>query len=165
MSFEFIRPPDRRSTFESTLIQATDQHIILTHRITPSSPLEYHGQPVMESGYRAVWFLFKNQPYDIGRMYRPDGTWTGYYVDVLEPVHWDGSDPRSLHPLVDLFLDLWIAPDGGFKVLDEDELQAAIESEAITTGQAKQARETLADMIAAVRGGEFPPPIAREFRA
>jgi predicted RNA-binding protein associated with RNAse of E/G family len=163
-SFEFIRPPDRHSTFESTLIEATDQHIILTHRITPSAPLQYNGEFVMEDGYRAVWFLFKEQPYDIARMYRPDGTWTGYYVDVLEPVHWDGNDPHSLQPLVDLFLDLWIAPDGSFRVLDEDELQAAIERGVITQQQAGQARETLADVVARARRGDFPPPLAQDFR-
>lgn len=163
-SFEFIRPPDRRSRFDSTLIEATHQHIILAHRITPSAPLEYRGQNVIDDGYWATWFLFKDQPYDIARMYRPDGTWTGYYADVLEPVHWDGNDPNSLRPLVDLFLDLWIAPDGGHEVLDQDEFEAAVERRAITAIQAAQARETLAQMIAGVRNGDFPPQLARDFR-
>ncbi len=163
-SFVFVRPPDRRSTFDSTLIEATDEHIILAHRITPSNPLEYGGKIVMDDDYRAIWFLFKDRPYDVARMYRPDGTWTGYYADVLEPVHWDGSDPHSLQPLVDLFLDLWIAPDGGFKILDEDELWTAIERRAITEMQAAQAREILARMITDTQRGDFPPQLARGFR-
>lgn len=163
-TFAFIRPPDRRVTFESTLIEATEGHIILAHRITPSAPLEYQGEVVMGNGYWAVWFLFKGQPYDVARVYRPDGTWTGYYADVLEPVHWDGNNPHSLPPLVDLFLDLWIAPDGEFEVLDEDELQAAIEGGTISGQQAAQARDVLAHMIAATRSGDFPPRLIRDFR-
>lgn len=162
--FEFIRLPNRRTTFDSTLLEATAKHIILTHRITPSTPLQYRGEEVMGNDYRAIWFLFKDQPYDVARVYRPDGTWTGCYVDVLEPVRWSGSDPYSLRPLIDLFLDLWIAPDGAFEVLDEDELAAAVASGGIGSAGAAAARETLAELTAATRRGEFPPRLVREFQ-
>ncbi len=164
LSFDFIRPPDRRSTFNGTLIEATDEHIILGHRIAPSKPLVYQGHEVMADGYGTVWFLFKDRPYDVGRVYRPDGTWTGYYADVLEPVYWEGSNPRTLRPIVDLFLDLWTAPSGEFEVLDEDEFEQAVADERISRWQATHATQTLREMVAAVRTGNFPPELVKKFR-
>jgi predicted RNA-binding protein associated with RNAse of E/G family len=117
----------------------------------------------MGSGYRAVWFLFNGEPYDVGRFYRPDGTWTGYYVDILEPVRWQGADPETLEPLVDLFLDVWIAPGGSFQLFDEDELGEALEQDAVTEDQARRARRTADQVIGAIERGAFPPEVVRRF--
>jgi predicted RNA-binding protein associated with RNAse of E/G family len=118
----------------------------------------------MAAGYLTVWFLFKERPYDVARVYRPDGTWTGYYADVLEPVRWQGDDPQSLEPIVDLFLDLWIGADGAYLPLDEDEFDDAVRQAWITQAQAAAASTALADMIQATRRGEFPPVEVRQFR-
>jgi predicted RNA-binding protein associated with RNAse of E/G family len=118
----------------------------------------------MAAGYEAVWFLFKDEPFDVGRFYRPDGRWTGYYVDMLEPVRWQHSAPETLEPIVDLFLDLWIAPDGGFTVLDDDEFEEALAGGHITEAQAQLARETLARLVKSTQRGRFPPQIVKDFR-
>ena len=162
-SFEFIRPPDRRSTFHSTLLDANTERIVLTHEIFPSRPLVHGNEEVMDAGYRAVWFLFKGEPFDVGRVYRPDGAWTGFYVDVLEPVHWDGADPTTLHPLRDLFLDLWIAPDGTYRVLDEDEFAHAADEGWISPQEASHARGTLNHLVSRVKLGTFPPEVVRNW--
>jgi predicted RNA-binding protein associated with RNAse of E/G family len=126
--------------------------------------VEYLGEIVLDSGYWAVWFAFKNQPFDVGRFYRPDGTLTGYYADILEPVRWEGSDPTTLQPIIDLFLDLWIAPDGRYSVLDEDEFEEAVSLGHLTGEQISQARSVLLDLIEATKRGEFPPALVKEFR-
>ncbi len=118
----------------------------------------------MDSGYWSVWFVFKNRPFDVGRIYRPDGTWMGYYADILEPVRWEGSDPTTLQPIIDLFLDLWIAPDGRYSVLDEDEFEEAVSLGHLTGEQISQARSVLLDLIEATKRGEFPPALVKEFR-
>jgi predicted RNA-binding protein associated with RNAse of E/G family len=161
--FEVVRLPDRRTTFHSTLRQVDERLIVLSHQITPSKPFTYRGDEVIGSDYQAVWFLFKDEPYDIGRFYRPDGTWTGYYVDILDPVCWRGPDASTLQPLVDLFLDLWIAPDLSYSVLDEDELAEALFQGAISSERADNARAVLAGLIAEVEAGTFPPQAVREF--
>src|SRR5438105_761060 len=104
-SFTLIRPPGRQSVFHTLLLDAGPDHLVLQHHIQSVKPLIYQGQEVFNSGYWAIWFLFQDRPWDVGRFYRPDGTWTGYYVDILEPVRWSGQDPPLLEPLVDLFLD------------------------------------------------------------
>ncbi len=161
--FEFVRPPDRRVAFTAHLLEATEHLIVVAHDLAPSRPLHYGGVPVLAAGYGAVWFLFKDQPFDVGRIYRPDGTWTGYYVDVLEPVRWQDADPHTLDPLVDLFLDLWIAPDGGHLVLDEDEFAAAVRLGHLTPAQAAHARAVLDALVAATARGDFPPEVVRTY--
>jgi len=163
LTFDFIRPPGRRVSMRSDLLQATNNMIVVATDLAPSKPVEYLGEIVMDAGYRAVWFLFKDQPYDIGRVYRPDGTWMGYYADVLEPVRWNGSDPATLEPIIDLFLDLWIAPDGRFEVLDEDEFEEAGVRGNITAHQIDHARRVLQDLVHATQRGSFPPAVVKEF--
>lgn len=118
---------------------------------------------MLADGYWAVWFLFKDRPYDVARFYRPDGVWTGYYADVLEPVRWRGADPHTLEPLVDLFLDLWIAPDGRYLVLDEDEFEQAARSGHLNAEQIATARSTLDQLVGEVESWAFPPDLATSF--
>jgi predicted RNA-binding protein associated with RNAse of E/G family len=158
-----VRPPNRTFRFEATLLRAGDDCIILEHEARPSKPLNVGGEEVMASGYRVVWFLFNGKPYDIGRFYRPDGTWTGYYVDILEPVRWQDADPDTLEPIVDLFLDLWITPDGEGLILDEDELEEAVRQKAIPPERAGRAREVAERLLEATLRGDFPPEIVRKF--
>jgi uncharacterized protein len=164
VSFVFLRPPDRRVIMRTRLLEAGEELIVVRHEISPSKPLTYLGEVVMDRGYQAMWFLFKGQPYDVGCFYRPDGTWTGYYADVLEPVRWTGADPRTLEPLVDLFLDLWVAPDGGYTVLDEDEFAEAIEAGRMTADQITHARRVIGELTGAAERGSFPPAVVKEFR-
>ena len=163
LTFDFIRPPGRRVSMRSDLLQATNNMIVVATDLAPSKPVEYLGEIVMDAGYRAVWFLFKDQPYDIGRVYRPDGTWMGYYADVLEPVRWKGADPTTLEPIIDLFLDLWIGPDGKFLVLDEDEFEEAVGRQILTRQQIDHARGVLHELIEKTEAGDFPPAAVKEF--
>lgn len=164
VSFVFLRPPDRRVLMRTRLVEARDDLIVVRHQIAPSKPFIYQGEVVMDRGYQAMWFLFKGQPYDVGCFYRPDGTWTGYYSDVLEPVRWTGSDPKTLGPLVDLFLDLWIAPDGGYVILDEDEFAEAIEAGRLTDDQITHARRVIGELTDATARGAFPPQVVKDYR-
>ena len=164
LTFDFIRPPDRRISLRTLLLEATDELIVVAHESSPSKPVEYFGERVLDAGYWAVWFLFQNQPFDVGRFYRPDGTFTGYYADILEPVRWERANPATLEPMIDLFLDLWIAPDGSHLVLDEDEFQEAVDLGSLTTAQIGYARRVLQDLIEAAERGAFPPTVVKEFR-
>lgn len=163
ITFEYVRPGNRRSTFEGTLLHADHDLLVLSHQAHPSKPLAHAGRPVIEEGYDVVWFLSNGRPYDIGRFYRPDGEFTGYYVDILEPVRWEGEDASTLAPLIDLDLDLWIAPDGSYGVLDEDELEQSARRGDLSPTQVLQARSALDGLVAAVEDGSFPPPHVRQY--
>lgn len=164
LAFEYVRPGNRRTTFRARLLQADRECVVFTHVAHPSKPLYYGGHPVIESGYTVVWFLFQRESYDVGCFYRPDGTWTGYYVDILEPVHWRGSRSPRIAPLVDLALDIWIPPDGSYQVLDEDEFASFVRSDDLTSSQAIHARTTLTSVVSLVETGDFPPSIVTDFK-
>ncbi len=164
LTFDFIRPPERRVSIQSRLLDSTDDTIVVATALSPSKPVDHFGEIVMDAGCWAVWFLFQGRPFDIGRVYRPNGTWTGYYVDILEPVRWEGSDPTTLEPIIDLFLDLWIAPDGRHLVLDEDEFEEAIGLGNLKREQIDHARRVLRELIQATERGDFPPAVVKEFR-
>ncbi len=83
---------------------------------------------------------------------------------MLEPVQWESSDAKTLGPLVDLFLDLWVAPDGNYMVLDEDEFAEAATLGHLTREQVGHARSVLQELTAATARGEFPPAAVRDFR-
>lgn len=163
VSFEYVRAGNRRDTFDGRLLHADRELIVISHRAQPSKPLYHAGAAVIERGYSVVWFLFKGQPYDIGRFYRPDGGWTGYYVDILEPLHWDEDNPHSIAPLVDLALDLWIAPDASYQVLDEDEFEDLVNRGNLTSAQASQARSALTDLISLTEIRSFPPRVVQKY--
>lgn len=163
VAFQYLRPGRSPTTFEAVLHHIDREVIIMSHEAQPSKPLYYAGAPVIQRGYSVVWFLWKGQPFDLGRFYQPDGTWTGYYVDILEPVLWEEDDPDTIEPLVDLALDLWIAPDGSYQVLDEDEFEQAVSDGSLTTRQATHARSTLAALVSCTIEGQFPPRLVRNF--
>jgi len=121
------------------------------------------GHAVIEPGDTGVWFLFQDRPYDIARVYRSGVEFRGYYVDMLEPVRWSGSDPGTLEPITDLFLDLWIWPDLRHAVLDEDELHQAETRGGVSPDQAASARATAAELISGIAKGQFPPPVVRNY--
>ena len=163
LAFDYVRPGGHLVTFEAQLLRADRDVVILSHMAHPSKPLFLAGQAVIEDGYDVVWFLFKGRPYDVGRFYRPDGTWTGYYIDILEPVVWQDDNPHSIAPLVDLALDLWIAPDGSFRVLDEDEYAAFVDCGDLTSEQATNARSALNEVISSLKSDNFPPSLVTNY--
>ncbi len=119
---------------------------------------------MIEKGSVGVWFLPKGASYDVARVYSPTGIFRGYYVDALEPVDWEGDDPESLNGLTDLFLDLWIWPDGRHIVLDDEELTSAETKGIITPSQASCARRTITDLVDMLRRGEFPRETVSSFQ-
>ena len=65
--------------------------------------------------------------------------------------------------ITDLFLDLWVSPDGSYQVEDEDEFEAAIAHNWIQTDLANQARNALQNLIAEIELGAFPPEITNRW--
>jgi uncharacterized protein len=161
LTYQYIRPPGRVSSFTADLIEVGENIIAMELTLRRDRPLRIGGEEVLGDGYRAVWFLFKDEGWDIAAVYRPDGRFTGYYVDVLDPVCWQGVDLETLLPLVDLFLDLWLAPDGSYEVLDEDEFAEAVEKGWITERQRRHAQGVLTDLKERIREGTFPPEEVR----
>lgn len=122
-------------------------------------PVLVDGIPVLESGSPVIWFTFPGLWHDIGRFHRPDGEFTGLYANVLTPVRIEGDAWYT----TDLFLDVFITPSGGVRLLDADELEAAERAGAIDPHLARQARAEADRLVRAASAGNWPPAVVREW--
>ena len=159
ITLTYKRLPDRVNYFQQELLYEDSEVIVTSQRIKPSSPIVLNGETVLGDNFTAVWFVFTGLWYDIGKIYNLDNEWTGYYCDIMMPVK-RSSDQFEI---VDLFLDLWVSPDGSYEIQDEDEFETALEEGVITPELAEKARNALNDLIDAVTSGRFPPEFVQNF--
>ena len=156
----YRRLPDREQVFDQRVVlDQGDVIVTLTDPMEIASPMLVAGGTVLEPGSRVVWFTFPGRWYDVGRFHRADGTFTGIYGNVLTP-------PRILGDVwytTDLFLDVWLPPEGGASLLDEDELEEALARSNIDAELAARAREEAAGMLEEAATGAWPPRIVQEW--
>ena len=158
VTLTYKRPPDRVNHFQQELLYLDERVIVTSQRVKPSSAIVQKGETVLGDGFAAVWFVFTGLWYDVGKVYNLENAWTGYYCDIMEPVK------RSVDPttgklkhfeITDLFLDLWINPDGSYEIQDEDEFAAAIQEGVIETALESKARTVLKTLITEVESGHL----------
>jgi len=155
----YRRPPDRIVKIETQLLEETSDLVIFQHTIRNSKPLKVSGSTVLDEGYNAVWFIYRGKHHDIGIISDLTGNFTGYYCDAILPI----ISRNGIYEITDLFLDLWISPDGQTIVLDEDEFGDAISKGWITDEEGRIAREEVDRMVLGVREGTFPPDRVRDY--
>ena len=157
VTLTYKRPPDRVNHFEQHLLYVDDDVIITSQRLRPSSPIVQKGKTVLGDNFAAVWFVFTGLWYDVGKVYNLDNEWTGYYCDVLKPVKRSTNVEGKLDcfEITDLFLDLWINPDGTYEIQDEDEFEEAVRDGAIDAELEKKAWKVLKALIADVEAGHL----------
>jgi predicted RNA-binding protein associated with RNAse of E/G family len=115
-------------------------------------------------GYLAEWISFRGRWYDVGKFYDGKRRLTGYYCDIIRPVSRLLSNATKTSIITDLFLDLWITPDGRYVVLDEDELERALAKHVVSSSLARQARRELQFLIQLTKSGRFPPASIRKIQ-
>ena len=112
----------------------------------------------MTSGYQIVYFEMMKKWFSVGKIRDLDGKHTGYYCDIITP-------PRLLEDRVveitDLFLDLWVSPDLRYEVLDEEELEDALEKGWIAKQLYEKSRIELGKLVTSVKRGDFPPRLVK----
>ena len=86
---------------------------------------------VFKKGDRFVEYYYFDRWYNIFAIYdRDDGMIKGWYCNVGMPAVIEGD----VVSYVDLALDLWVSPDGGQTVLDEDEFEALNLNDELSAG-------------------------------
>ena len=155
VTLTYKRPPNRVNHFQQELLYLDDEVIVTSQRVKPSSPIVQNGQMVLGDNFAAIWFVFTGLWYDVGKVYNLENEWTGYYCDVLKPVKRsvDASGKLNRFEITDLFLDLWINPDGSYEIQDEDEFEEAVQEGAIDAALEGKALEVLKALIAEVESG------------
>jgi len=156
----YRRLPDNDRIFDQRVVQTRDDVIVtLSNRLELPEPMSAGGRVMLENDSLALWFTFPGEWHDIGLFHRADGTPTGLYANILTPPQIDGDVWHTS----DLFLDLWWPTGGEVELLDEDELEEALEKGAIEPGIANRAREEADRLLALARAGTWPPSVVREW--
>lgn len=83
---------------------------------------------------------FFAEPFNILEFRDPSSNLLGFYSDIGEPAK---KLANGEYEMTDLFLDIWLLPDGTLLELDWDEFEDAIERNIINTAQANLARNTM----------------------
>jgi predicted RNA-binding protein associated with RNAse of E/G family len=160
VKIHYRRLPDDEQIFDQRIVFERDDVIVtVTDPIALAKPMRAFGQVMLEHGSRAVWFTFPGAWHDIGRFHRADGTFTGYYANILTPPRIEGRVWQT----TDLFLDVWLPADGSVRLLDEDELDDALELRHIEPEIAERARAEASRLLLLTAEGEWPPRVAREW--
>jgi predicted RNA-binding protein associated with RNAse of E/G family len=156
----YRRPPDRETIFDQRVLYRDESVVVtLAESMKLPAPMIIAADVVLETGSSVVWSTFPGLWHDIGQFHRADGTFTGYYANILTPPRMD----RSTWHTTDLYLDVWW-PDGGeVCVLDEDELDEALELGHLDVETAERAREEAARVVRLAHEGVWPPAVTREW--
>jgi predicted RNA-binding protein associated with RNAse of E/G family len=157
MTIVYRRLPDDAREFPGVLREATASKLVIESPISVDQPVVVSGDTIADTGYSSIWFIYKNEWYDVGKFYDRAGRWIGYYCDIIKPVTKLLADPSRTVTITDLFVDLWITKDGRPFVLDEEELDSALQNHVIPTNLAREAGRKMRSLVRKVEKSRFPP--------
>jgi predicted RNA-binding protein associated with RNAse of E/G family len=160
VEIEYRRLPDREQRFSQRVLEDDGECVVtFLEAAELPKPVKAGTRVILEPGAPVVWFTFRGLWHDIGRFHLRDGTFTGFYANVLTPVEMEGDRWRT----TDLCLDVWLGADGGVQVLDEDELAEAERHGWATAETAARARDEAAGLVERAREGRWPPAKVRDW--
>ncbi len=161
----YLRPPDRKEVFtQELLLDDPEVKVTFARNVPFDPPIQILGEVALERGSDAVWFTFPGAWHDIGRFHTAEGLYTGLYANVLTPcvLHGFGSTPPLEWETTDLFLDVWMEPDGASHILDEPDLEEAVERRWVAPSTAARARRE-ARRLQREAGMSWPPEVVGEW--
>lgn len=164
---EYIRPGKETAYYEEDFV-AQDEICFRTYKSLPenvSEPLSQamRKQGLIEPHQRAVIITktyFFTEPFNLLEFRDADGTLLGHYSDIGEPVKQLGPGEFQM---IDLFLDIWLHPDGRLLELDWDEFEEAIQKRVISPAQAELARATMQRLVNEIAQGMYPAKYLNHF--
>lgn len=103
-----------------------------------------------DDGYKWVKFVPDNLKYAVIAMYDSNSTVVQWYFDII---HQSGIDEEGKLFFDDIYLDVVVFPQGGIFLLDEDELEEALNEEIITKEQYDLAYKSANTLMQEVKSG------------
>jgi predicted RNA-binding protein associated with RNAse of E/G family len=153
----YLRPPGREELFRQHLVHEDGSvKVTLARGLARTDPVVIDGKVALEAGSDVVWFTFPGAWHDIGRFHTADGTFTGIYGNVLTPPVFE---PGHVWRTTDLFMDVWIPPEGKPRVLDREELDEAAASGWIDEPTRTRALDEVDWILDAAARGRWPPAV------
>lgn len=119
--------------YDGAVLERTAETVVLEARFSRET-LDL-GYAVLEHHDRFVEYFFADRWYNIFEVHSVhDDHLKGWYCNIARPAIFGDETIEQ----VDLALDVWIDPDGGYRVLDQDEFEA-LDLDRITRLRARQA--------------------------
>lgn len=103
-------------------------------------------------GTLSTEYFWTNQWYSIFRFSEPSGTLRNFYCNIQMPPTFDGQ----VLTYVDLDIDVLVAPDLSYQILDKDEFSANAARYGYTDEVRTRTQQSLDALIALIHGREFP---------
>ncbi|WP_297477648.1 DUF402 domain-containing protein [Thermococcus sp.] len=152
----YRRIPNRVLERDDEVIADLEDVIVAKSRFSGMlTPLKVNGVKVIDNGYTMLYFAFVGKNYDILKVYDEEGNFKGLYIDVLAYTKREGDTLEML----DLFLDIFVFPNGEAFLLDEDELEMALNYGLIDRETFDFAYSVAREILEKLKRGEFPPEV------
>jgi protein associated with RNAse G/E len=97
-------------------------------------------------------YFFYSQYFSIMELCGAQDERLGYYADICTPL----AKLDEGYACTDLLLDLYVWPDGRYRILDLEEFEAVVQANRLSPELAAKALETLYRLVKEVESGEFP---------
>ena len=136
--------------WEAKVLRHADSLLVLDGRF--ETEIRHKLLGTIARGTVSIEYYWLDRWYNIFRFMNPDGTLRNYYCNVNIPPAYDG---RMLS-FVDLDMDILVAPDLSYQILDEDEFEANAELYEYPLLVKERAHQALADLKALIEARQFP---------
>jgi protein associated with RNAse G/E len=103
-------------------------------------------------GTLSTEYYWTDRWYSVFRFREPDGRLRNYYCNINQPARFDGSNLT----FVDLDIDVLVAPDFTYTVLDEDEFERHAAEFNYPPALHTQVHDALAELLSLIERREFP---------
>jgi predicted RNA-binding protein associated with RNAse of E/G family len=157
---EYIRPGKELTYYDEDVL-SQDEICLRTYKTLPDDVAEHLSAALQSQGligaHEGVLTIgktyFFTEPFNLLEFRAPGGKLLGHYSDIGEPLIQLGPNEFQM---TDLFLDIWLHPDGRLIELDWDEFEEAIHGQVITVTQAQLARDAMKRLVTEVAQGIYP---------
>jgi len=106
----------------------------------------------IEQGTISKEYYWLNRPYNIFRFSTARGELRNFYCNINQPPHFDGK----ILSYVDLDIDVLVAPDLSYKILDEDEFAANALRYAYPASLQSDVKRALCELLELIERRGFP---------
>jgi len=151
----YLRPPDSLRTYEAELLLDDAACKVTLQVVRPGEDaISMGGRATVEPGGALLWFTYPGRSFEVAAAYDPAGKLLGTYTNFIRPPVVSGR----VWQITDLFLDIWQAPEGAAVLLDEAELDHAVEQGWIDERERERVSSEAARVLRAAARGAWPPP-------
>lgn len=150
----YRRPPDGSRVHTQELLHDGPRYKLTRQTLSGEGPpLEVGEAASLGPGSTLLWFTYPDRGFEVAACYHPDGDLAGYYTNLVAPPRLEEGEWH----LDDRWLDVWQPAAGEADLLDEDELEEAVERGWIDEAEAARVRGRADRVLRLAAVGSWPP--------